>query len=382
MTNVYLDFQASTPLDPKVLDTMLPWLREPGNPHASENAAGRRAQAAVDSAREQIAMVVGAAPDDVIFTSGATEAVNIVLRSLIPPAGHIAISAIEHACVRATAEAIAREGGRCSVVPVNSDGLVDLGALSEILDDDPDLVSLMWVNNEIGTIQPVAEAAGMCREAGVPLHSDAAQAVGRVPVKIGTGVEVVTLSGHKVYGPQGIGAIVATPALRARLRPLLHGGGQQGGIRPGTLPIALCVGFGAAVAIAEMEMERDRLHVLALRERFLAGLRQRLGGVLVNGSLDERVPHNLNISIPGISADELLARTPRLELSTGSACASGAIEPSRVLAAMGIDGEALEGAVRVGFGRSTTADEVDFAVAAIADAVHAAAAQSVVGAGA
>jgi len=376
VSTIYLDLQASTPLDPRVLEAMLPWLLKPGNPHASENEDGRRAMRAIEHARHQVASTAGAQAQDVIFTSGATEAANLVLRSLIGPGSHLAISSIEHPCVADTAAALEQSGARVTTVPVGEDGLVDTDALERVLDDGPDLVSLMSVNNEVGTIQPIELAAGLCREAGIPLHTDAAQATGRISVTLGSGLSAITLSGHKVHGPQGIGALIADREVRRLLRPLMTGGGQQEGIRPGTMPVALCVGLGEACRLAMAEMDQDRRHVEQLRDRFLARLEQGIGTVQILGSMTDRVPHNLNISIPGVEAEELLARAPGVALSTGSACSSGAMAPSRVLSAMGLDAATIQGAVRIGFGRGTTMEEVEEAARILIQAVHSRSAHS------
>lgn len=366
---VYLDFQATTPLDSQVLEAMLPWLKKPSNPHASEHVWGREAEAAVEQAREQVAAAVGGEPAGVIFTASATEAANIVLRSFAGPGRRILISAIEHPCVEETAAACADAGTEIDRVPVDSDGLIDLEALGEGLDGAA-LVSVMAVNNEVGTVQPIESIATLCRSAGVPFHSDAAQALGRVPVDMSAGISFVTLSGHKICGPQGIGAICADPRLLGVLKPLTSGGGQQRGIRPGTVPTALAAGLGRACKLALQRREADHAYCSALSRLFLERLSSELGDFRVNGSLEERVPHNLNLSFGGISADELLAMLPDLALSTGSACSSGAIAPSRVLTALGLDDAAIRGSIRIGFGRTTSRREVVYAAEAISAAVR------------
>ncbi|KQO70627.1 cysteine desulfurase family protein [Methylobacterium sp. Leaf88] len=371
MRQIYLDYQASTPMDERVLQAMLEWLTRPANPHASENEPGRLAHEAVEKARAEIAAALGAEPECVLFTSGATEAANLALRSLVPGQGHLAISAIEHPCVTETGAELERRGARLTVIPVDGDGLVDIEEMERVLDDAPDLVSIMAVNNEVGTVQPISEIAAMCAEVGVAFHSDAAQALGRVPVCLTSGLSALTISGHKVYGPQGIGAIAVAPDALPKLKPMLTGGGQQGGIRPGTLPVALCVGLGEACRLAVLELEADRRHVQDLRDRMLGILGQELGTVVVNGSLADRVPHNLNLAIPGVDAQELLARAPRLALSTGSACSSGAIELSRVLAAMGVDPVTAAASIRIGFGRGTSIQDVEAAAMMIAGAARA-----------
>lgn len=365
---IYLDFQATTPIDDSVLDAMLPWMRTPSNPHASEHLWGREAEAAVDRARQQVAAAVNGQPNGVTFTSGATEAANLVIRSFARPGSRILISAIEHPCVEETAQTCAELGATVDRIAVDEEGLVDVEALPEDLDRF-DLVSVMAVNNEVGTIQPIKTIAAICRSSGVPFHTDAAQAVGRIPIDMADGLSFVTLSGHKIYGPQGIGAICADLEHAGRLAPLMSGGGQQRGVRPGTVPVALCVGFGRACELAVQRRQADRSHCSALSSKFIEHLSRRAGQFTVNGSLDQRVPHNLNLAFGGISADELLAMLPDLALSTGSACSSGAIAPSRVLAAMGLDERTIRGSIRLGFGRTTTGEEVVFAAEAISAAV-------------
>jgi len=368
---IYLDFQATTPLEPRALEAMLPWLAGcAGNPHASENAAGRAAYDAVEHARTQVAALIGGEPEGIIFTANATEATNIVLRSFARPGEHIAASAIEHACVYATLCALEAAGARVTTVPVDGDGLVNLDALADAIDDGATLVSVMAVNNEVGTIQPTEAITGLCRVASCRFHTDAAQALGRVPLNFTfDGIDFASLSAHKIYGPQGIGAIYAKPELLSALVPIATGGDQERGLRPGTLSVALCVGFGEACAIAAERIEDDCRHAAGLSERFMARLTAEIADVQVNGSLQSRVPHNLNIAFHDIDADELLALVSQLALSTGSACSSGAIAPSRVLMAMGLADDLIAGSIRIGFGRTTTHADVDCAASALADAV-------------
>lgn len=366
---IYLDFQATTPIDEDVLDAMLPWMRQPANPHSSEHGWGQEAAAAVEQAQTQVAAAVNGDPQCVIFTGSATEAANIVLRSFGGPGRSILISNIEHPSVEETAVACAEVGTIIQRLPVNGDGLVDVDELPEDL-ERYDLVSVMSVNNEVGTIQPIEEIATLCRSAAVPFHSDAAQALGRIPVDMSAGTSFATISGHKIYGPQGIGAICAAPEWLTRLQPLMRGGGQQRRIRPGTVPVALCVGLGKACELAMVRLEQDRAHCLELSRLFLDRLALKINGFEVNGSLEERVPHNLNIRFDGIVADELLALLPELGLSTGSACSSGAIAPSRVLGAMGLGEEMIRSSIRLGFGRTTRNEEVIAAAGQIGAAVR------------
>lgn len=370
---LYLDHQASTPVDDRVVQAMLPWLGRPGNPHSSTHTAGRAARDAVEEARARVAALVGGHPEGVVFTSGATEAANIALRGALTAAGaHAVASAVEHACVAETLAALARTGVRTTVVGVDGEGLLDLDALAEALDDVPSLVTVMAVNNEVGTVQPIADIARLCAAAGVPFHTDAAQAAGRVPLQAERdGIGMVGLSAHKLYGPQGIGALWCGRGLRARLRPPSVGGGQEGGLRPGTVPVALAVGFGAACAIAAREMEADEANAARLRDLLLDQLTSAVAGVTVNGSLDRRIGANLNVSFSGVEAEALLDRLPDLCLSDGSACSSGALTPSKVLTAMGLAEDVVSGAVRIGLGRGTRDVDVAYAASRIAEAVAA-----------
>ena len=365
----YLDFQATTPLDEEVLDEMIPWMRRPANPHATEHEWGREAERAVARAREQVAAALNGDPAGVLFTSGATEAANIVIRSFGIPGSALLISAIEHPAVEETASVCAELGTTVDRLPVGEDGLVDLDSLPEQL-ERYGLVSVMAVNNEVGTVQPIDVIATLCRSAGVPFHTDAAQGMGRTAIDMSRGIAVATISGHKVYGPQGIGAICAAPEWLDRLKPLSSGGGQQCGIRPGTVPVALCIGLGKACELAAKRREEDWRHCAELSDAFLNALRSATPDFAINGSSDERVPHNLNLRFRGIVADELLAMLPQLALSTGSACSSGAIAPSRVLTAMGLEEEAIRGSVRIGFGRTSRRDEIVDAARAIGAAVQ------------
>jgi cysteine desulfurase len=374
---IYLDCQSTTPVDPRVLDEMLPWFTEKfGNPHAVTHAYGREAEAAVETARAQIARLIGAEPREIVFTSGATESNNLAIkgaarfhRSL--GRDHIVTVATEHKCVLESAKAMAREGSRVSVLPVDGKGLLDLDRLAAAIDERTALVSVMVANNEIGVLQNVAEIGALCRARSVLFHSDAAQAVGKVPVDVDAmQVDLLSISGHKLYAPKGIGALYVRRRPRARIEPLLDGGGQERALRSGTLPAPLCVGFGAAARLAGEEMAEEAQRLSALRWRFLSGIRTRLPEVRLNGDAERRLPGNLNLSFPGAPALELMAACPDLALSTGSACTAAEIEPSYVLRALGVP-DALAGAtLRIGLGRYTTESEVDFAVETLATAAR------------
>ena len=364
-TKIFLDHQATTPLDERVLDVMLPWLRRPANPHSSEHVYGHHAAEAIDVARSQVAEAVNGDPEGIVFTASATEAANIVIRSFAGEGRRVVISAVEHPCVTETAAECTKHGDtEVATVPVDEDGLVDLDALSYLI-VDADLVSIMTVNNEVGTIQPMEEIGALCTSEGVCLHTDSAQAIGRVPVDMRIGLTFVTLSSHKVYGPAGIGAICARAEDLALLKPLMTGGRQERGLRPGTLPTGLCVGFGEACSLAVQERERDQEHAAALGTLFLEELDKESVSYVVNGSREQRVAQNLNVSFDGIEADTLLAQLPMLALSTGSACSSGSIGPSAVLTAMGLDDNRVRNAIRIGFGRETSKTDTRVAAAQV-----------------
>jgi cysteine desulfurase len=374
---IYLDYQATTPVDRRVLDEMLPWFTEKfGNPHSVTHSYGREAEAAVETARAEVAALIGAEPREIVFTSGATESNNLAIKGaarLHRELGkdHIVIVATEHKCVIESAKAMVREGCRVTVLPVDHRGLVDLAALAAAIDERTVIVSVMAANNEIGVLQPVTEIGALCRERGVLFHSDAAQAVGKVPVDVdGMQIDLLSISGHKIYGPKGIGALYVRRRPRARLTPLFDGGGQERALRSGTLPTPLCVGLGAAARLARAEMAQESERLLGLRRRFLAGIRARLPEAVLNGAPEQRLPGNLNFSFPGVPALELMAACPGLALSTGSACTAAEVEPSYVLRALGVPEALAAASLRVGLGRYTTESEVDFAVDALASAAR------------
>ena len=360
---VYLDHHATTPTDPRVLQAMLPWFSERfGNPHSATHAYGWEAEAAVETARAEVAELIGALPEEIIFVSGATEANNLAIRGAAR-AGHgrhLITSAIEHPCVLGTCRALAREGFTLSELPVAPDGRIDPERFAAALRPDTALVSIGLANHEIGVIQPLAEIAGVCRAHGILCHSDAAQAAGRIPIDVNElGVDLLSLSAHKLYGPKGIGALYVRRG--TRLAPLLAGGAQEQGLRPGTLPTPLCVGFATACAMARAEMPAEAPRLRALGERLHQTLLAAMPGLRLNGAAEPRLPGNLNFSLPGIDAADLLPELPELALSTGAACASASQEPSPVLRALGLNDDEIQGAIRIGLGRGTTELEVDFA---------------------
>ncbi|TRW14500.1 cysteine desulfurase family protein [Glacieibacterium frigidum] len=363
MTAIYLDHQATTPLDLRVLEAMMPWLSRPSNPHAT-HAIGRAAAEAVETARGQVAALVGAQAHELFFTAGATEAANIAIRAL-PSGSRVLVSPIEHACVVETLVARATELD-VTTARIGPDGVLDVDDFAEDL-EGRDVAIVMAVNNEIGTVQPLPEIAAACRLADVALFTDVSQAAGRVRVDLEAwDARAAWLSSHKVYGPQGMGALIWRGLLQPR--PVVTGGGQERGVRAGTVATALAVGFGAACHIAMQEMERDAHHAAALSAQFLSALRQVHPWLVVNGSTDRRVPHNLSVAFPGLDADVLVASVPQLAISTGSACSAGAIGVSHVLSAIA-DPEIAEGTIRVGFGRHTTPEEVATAASVVCQAV-------------
>ena len=374
---IYLDHQATTPCDPRVLADMLPWFTEKfGNPGSVTHIYGREAADAVEHARAQLAHLVGAEPREIVFTSGATEANNLAVKGAAHfhrPLGkdHVVTLATEHKCVLESCRVLEAEGFRVTYLPVEPNGLLDLARLAAALDERTALVSVMAAHNEIGVIQPLEEIASLCRARGALLHSDAAQAAGKIPLDVnGLGVDLMSISGHKMYGPKGIGALYVRRRPRARVTPLFDGGGQERGLRSGTLPTPLCVGIGAAAAIAEAALAADADRLLGLRRRFLAGIRARVPDAVLNGDAERRLPGNLNLSFPGIPAPDLMAACPALALSSGSACTAAEIEPSYVLRALGLPDDLAAASIRIGLGRGNTEEEVDFAIETIAAAVR------------
>jgi len=365
---IYLDYQSTTPVDPRVLDAMEPFFTEKfGNAHSRTHAFGWEAEAAVERAREQIAQAIGADVKEIIFTSGATESNNLAIKGVArfykSKKRHLVTCRTEHKCVIESVRDLEKEGFDATFLDVRSDGRIDLDALRAAITEKTSLVSIMTVNNEIGIIQPMAEISAICREKGVFFHTDAAQAVGKIPFDVETiGASLASLSGHKIYGPKGIGALYVRSRPRLRLEPLFSGGGQERGLRSGTLPTALCVGFGEALAIAMAGREAEAKMLLGLRNRLLDGICARLSGVTVNGALDARIPGNLNLSFAGINSETLMMELRDLALSTGSACSSESLEPSYVLDALGVGEAAARASIRIGIGRFTTADEIDHAV--------------------
>ncbi|HEY0526366.1 MAG TPA: aminotransferase class V-fold PLP-dependent enzyme, partial [Stellaceae bacterium] len=338
---------------------------------------GRDAAAAVERAREQVAALIGADGREIVFTSGATESNNIAIkgasRFLREHAGrdHVVTGATEHKCVLESCRALEREGFALTVLPVGGDGLLSPEVVAAALTERTALVSVMAANNEIGVLQPVAEIGALCRARGVLFHTDAAQAAGKMPLDVeAMRVDLMSISGHKLYGPKGIGALYVRRRPRVRLAPLFDGGGQERGVRSGTLPTPLCVGLGAACAIAAAEMAEEAQRLVGLRDRLLAALHRAVPDLRLNGDFARRLPGNLNFSVPGVTAEALIEACPGLAMSTGSACSAASVEPSYVLRALGLDDNTAAGGVRIGLGRFTTEAEADYAADTIAAAVR------------
>ena len=372
---VYLDNQATTPMDPRVLEAMLPWFTERfGNPHSAEHSMGLEAEAAVEAARGEIAGLIGAEAREIVLTSGATESNNIAIKG----AARFALTArserrrlitvaTEHKCVLESVGDLVAEGFEAVVLPVQPDGRLDPAVLAEALAVPTLLVSVMAVNNETGVIQDIAGLGAMARAAGALFHTDAAQAAGKIAIDV-AGIDLLSLSGHKLYGPKGVGALYVRRRPRVRLAALFSGGGQERGLRAGTLATPLIVGFGEACRLARAEMAADEARIAGLRQRLLVGLST---PVVVNGSMRDRVAGNLNLTFEA-PALAMLRLMPDLCVSTGSACSSAAIEPSYVLRALGLDNRAAQRTLRIGLGRFTSRADVDFAAEALSEAARAA----------
>jgi len=374
-TPIYLDYQATTPLDKRVLSSMMPYLTEHfGNPHSSTHSFGWRAAAALDIAREQIAGVVGAAPEEIYFTSGATEANNMVIKGAMEFWGSkrpkLVTVATEHKCVLESARYCLRAGYELEILPVMPNGLVDLNQLESAVDERTALVSVMAVNNEIGVIQPLESIGKIVKAAGALFHSDGAQAFGKVPLNVdAAGLDFISISGHKIYGPKGIGALYKRAGRAQALVPFFSGGGQEEGVRAGTQAPALVAGLGAAAEIAGAEMTAESKRTQTLMGSFKNKLFAGLPGLILNGDNDQRWHGNLNVSFPGIDGDLLLASIRDLAVSSGAACASAVSGPSYVLEAIGCRQANAKSALRIGVGRFTTEDELDFAAERLIAAV-------------
>lgn len=374
-TPVYLDYQATTPCDPRVVAAMIPYFSEKfGNPHSRSHAYGWEAEEAVENARAELAALIGADPREVIFTSGATESNNLALKGAAQfhrdKRDHLVTLVTEHKCVLDTCRHLEQDGFRVTYLPVRQDGLVDLDRLEAAITDRTVAVSVMGANNEIGVIQPLAEIGKLARAKGAYFHSDCAQAVGKIPVDVNAmGIDLMSISGHKLYAPKGIGALYVRRRPRVRIKAQIDGGGQERGMRSGTLSPALCAGLGEAARLARLEMASESARLLALRQRFYDSVTSRLPDVFLNGHAEQRLPGNLNLSFAYVEGESLIMGIKDLAVSSGSACTSESLEPSYVLRALGVDEAMAHTSLRIGIGRQTTEAEVDFAADLIVEQV-------------
>ncbi|XRB25230.1 cysteine desulfurase [Pseudoscourfieldia marina] len=373
---LYLDVQATTQVDPRVLDAMMPFLTEQfGNPHSRTHAFGWESEAAVERARSQVASLVNANPKEIFFTSGATESNNMAVKGVArfyrAKKKHVITTQTDHKCVLDSCRQLEQDGFDVTYLPVKANGLIDLDELASAIRDDTALVSVMAVNNEIGVIQPLKAIGELCRSKKVFFHTDAAQAIGKIPIDVDDmKIDLLSISGHKVYGPKGVGAIYVRRRPRVRVEALINGGGQERGLRSGTLPTPLCVGLGVACEVAGEEMHRDHAHVKELSERLKQGILSRLDGVEINGDEIERYPGNMNMSFACVEGESLLMGLKNIAVSSGSACTSASLEPSYVLRALGVEEELAHTSLRFGIGRFTTEAEVDATIDMTVDVVN------------
>ena len=365
-TPVYLDYAATTPVDKRVAEKMIPYLTETfGNPASNSHAFGWTAEEAVEKARADIAALINADPKEIIFTSGATESDNLAIKGAAnfykTKGKHLITVKTEHKAVLDTMRELERQGFEVTYLGVQENGLIDLEELKAAIRDDTILISVMWVNNEIGVVQDIPAIGAICRERKIIFHVDAAQACGKVPVDVEAAkIDLLSMSGHKVYGPKGIGALYVRRKPRVRLEAQMHGGGHERGFRSGTLPTHQIVGMGEAFRIAKEELEQDMAHYRKLRDIFLKGI-EGIEEVYINGDLEHRAPNNLNVSFNFVEGESLIMAVKELAVSSGSACTSASLEPSYVLRALGRNDELAHSSLRITFGRMTTEEEVQFA---------------------
>ena len=372
---VYLDCHATTPVDERVFEAMRPWFTEAfGNAASINHLYGTEAAEAVEQARGEIAQLLNTDPRNVIFTSGATEANNLTVKGLLQAAGkgsHLIISAGEHRSVLDPAKRLARSGYHVSILPIDAQGQIDPQQIADAIRENTALVSILWANNEIGTINQMSEINQICRERDVPLHSDAVQAAGKVPINLQeVPLALLSITAHKLYGPKGVGAfILQREHCAARLDPLLEGGGHERGFRSGTLPVPLIVGFGKACQLAKELMAEEQQRISQLRDALWHGLAENIEGILLNGHPDDRLAGNLNISIPDVDGDALMNRLTDIAVSSGSACTSANPEPSYVLRAIGRNDALTRASLRFGIGRFNTSQDITIAIQSVTEAV-------------
>lgn len=367
---IYMDYGSTNPVDPRVVDAMIPWLREHfGNPASRSHAWGWEAEEAVEKARQNVADLIGADPREIVWTSGATESNNLAIKGAAhfyaTKGKHLITVKTEHKAVLDTMRELERQGFEVTYLDVQADGLLDFEAFKNAVRPDTILASVMLVNNEIGVIQDMQALGNYCREKGVIFHVDAAQATGKVHIDLNTlPIDLMSLASHKTYGPKGIGALYVRRKPRVRLEAQMHGGGHERGMRSGTLPTHQIVGMGEAFRLAKLEMDQDNQKARELHERLLAGLMD-LEQVFINGHLEKRVPHNLNISFNFVEGESLIMGIKGLAVSSGSACTSASLEPSYVLRALGRSDELAHSSLRITLGRFSTVEEIDFAIETI-----------------
>ncbi len=367
---IYMDYGATTPCDPRVVDAMIPWLREHfGNPASRSHAWGWEAEAAVEKAREQVAELIGADPREIVWTSGATESNNLALKGAAhfyqSKGRHLITVKTEHKAVLDTMRELERQGFEVTYLEVQEDGLLDFEVLRAAIRPDTILVSVMFVNNEVGVIQDIPGIGALCREKGILFHVDAAQATGKVDIDLKTlPVDLMSLASHKTYGPKGIGALYVRRKPRVRLEAQMHGGGHERGMRSGTLPTHQCVGMGEAFRLARLEMAQDNAKARALHDRLVDGLKD-VEQVFLNGHATQRVPQNINLSFNFVEGESLIMGIKGLAVSSGSACTSASLEPSYVLRALGRSDELAHSSLRMTIGRWTTEQEIDYAIETI-----------------
>ena len=373
---VYLDYQATTPMDKRVLEAMIPYFTEKfGNPHSRSHSYGWESEEAVETARQQVASLINANPKEIIFTSGATESNNMAIKGAAhfykDKKKHIITCVTEHKCVLDACRHLEQEGFEVTYLPVKKNGLIDIENLKKAIRPETLLVSIMAVNNEIGVIQPIAEIGKLCRENGVFFHTDAAQAFGKIPLDVeAMNIDLMSISGHKIYGPKGVGALFVRRRPRVRLEPIINGGGQERGFRSGTLPTPLVVGLGKAAEIAGKEMKSENERLRGYFNKFYREVVEGIPDVFLNGDKENRIPSNINASFAYIEGESMIMAIRDLAVSSGSACTSASLEPSYVLRALGLTDDLAHTSIRFGFGRFTTEEEIDFAIKTVKENVN------------
>lgn len=375
INNIYLDYQATTPADPRVIEKMLPYFGEIyGNPHSRNHSFGWEAEEAVEFARENVAKSISANPKEIIFTSGATESNNLAIKGVAEFYGdkknHIITCVTEHKCVLESCRLLSEKGFKVTYLPVNKDGLININELESAITDKTLIVSIMGVHNEIGVIQPLKKIGEICKKHDVFFHTDCAQAVGKIPLDVNDmNIDLLSISGHKIYAPKGIGALYVRRKPRVRISAMMSGGGQERGMRSGTLSPALCVGLGEACRICNLEMQEESNRINDLKNLLIDGIKNECSDIFINGSEKHRVPGNVNLSFAYVEGESLMMGIKNLAVSSGSACTSASLEPSYVLKALGVSEELAHTSLRIGIGRFTTDHDVKQAVDVIVDEV-------------